>query len=95
MRNVICIVMGHKTTEPTAGVELCDRCGDSVAYYHDGTQWTDRERYGLIDPLRRFCWRIRRWTMPRCRMCHKSLLFRKPYSDEFCSDECFSNWIPF
>ena len=94
MKNVLCYLLGHKACEPTAGVELCERCGDAADYYGDGSQWTDGERYGLVDPLRRLYWRLRQWTMPRCPKCGKSLLFKKKYND-FCSNKCFSEWIPF
>ena len=95
MSNVTCYVFGHKPTEVTAGVEACDRCGDTVAYYVDGTQWTDRERYGLIEPLRIVCRRILQWSWPRCYHCGKRLVFRRKVGYLFCSLQCEDDWIPF
>ena len=92
--NARCWLFGHKPEDVAQGVEECKRCGETVAYYLDGSQWTDRERYGLIDPLRCLWYRVARWTWPRCEHCGKRLWFRR-YNETFCSDECFTKWLPF
>lgn len=90
-----CKIFGHKITEPASGVEHCTRCDDHAAYYYDGSQWTDRERNGLVQPLRELWYRLRNWTMPRCDQCGKSLLFRRKVAHDFCSRTCHDEWIPF
>ena len=96
MSNPICYLFGHRTIEATAGVEVCERCGDHVAYYLDGSQWTDRERYGLVEPIRKV-WRAAwRFAFPRCQQCGKRIWRRRRFvPDEFCSTKCFSEWLPF
>lgn len=94
-----CRLVGHAITEPTAGVELCERCGDSVAFYLDGSQWTDRERFGLIEPIRGWVRIVRRRWLPswlrRCDQCNKRMWFGSSYDRDFCSKKCHDKWIPF
>jgi hypothetical protein len=94
-KKLLCWLFGHDPIEPTSGVEVCQRCGDSVAYYLDGSQWTYRERYGVLDPLRAFAFRVRSLALPRCDQCGKLLLFRRRVCETFCSEKCFDEWIPF
>lgn len=95
MKKILCRILGHKVSVPTAGVEYCERCHDHAAYYLDGSQWTDDEREGIVGPLRDLWYRLRRWTVPRCDHCGKSLLFRKRVAHDFCSRECHNKWLPF
>lgn len=67
----------------------CVHCGASC----------DTTEFRNSGPLRRL---IDRWyqllgilVLPRCTQCGKSLLLRRRYKDEFCSDACFSKWLPF
>lgn len=96
---LFCRFFGHKIIEPTAGVELCERCGDSVAYYHDGSQWTDRERYGLVEPIRNWYWIMKRRWLPsifrRCDQCNKRMWFGSLYDRDFCCKTCHDEWLPF
>lgn len=98
MRQLLCRIFGHKVSEPTPGVEYCDRCHDHAAYYYDGSQWTDEERDGLVGPIRNWWWRVRNWAWPRCLHCRKRLVLRRKIKDGcgcFCSEDCEENWIPF
>lgn len=98
-RNLVCWLIGHDPTTVAPGVDVCDRCGDTVSYYHDGTQWTDRELYGVIDPLRWYWWRLRHDFLPsvcrKCDQCGKRMWLGSRYSSEFCSKKCHDEWIPF
>jgi len=94
MANFRCWLLGHDPEDISQGVEMCKRCGETVAYYLDGSQWTDRERYGLVDPLRAGWYLFRRWAWPRCQHCGKRLWFRR-CSDRFCSEKCFDEYVPF
>ena len=92
----LCWLLGHEPEDVTQGVEECKRCGEVVSYYLDGSQWTDRERYGFIDPLRRLWQRFSRWTWPRCWHCGKRLAFRRYRLDrDFCCQKCCDEWVPF
>jgi len=91
---ILCFLFGHKPREEWGGYE-CTRCQDYVRTWDD-EEWTYAEQYGcfwwLIVPLKnrpRFVW-------PRCQHCGKRLWFCRYGGDgEFCSDECFTRWLPF
>ena len=60
------------------------------------SQWLDDLIRWLEDP-RRWWFRWRYWKQYECEVCHKK--FRGRPKDGFypftCSDECYSNWLPF
>lgn len=70
----------------------CSRCGDDL---YDGFI-----HYGLLDPLFRAYWNVRRSVrrlFPRnCEVCGKRY-WRGPkfVGDYVCSDECHDQWLPF
>ncbi len=51
-KKLICVIFGHKMDYKLMNdqnIQGCFRCGDSRAFYYDGTNyWTDVEYYGLI-----------------------------------------------
>ena len=94
-KRFVCWLIGHRLCEPTCGVELCERCGASHDYMETGGPFTDRERFGVFDPLWQVFSRLRRWTWPRCDQCGKLLVFRRKYGETFCSEECMRDWLPF
>lgn len=71
----------------------CHRCGHQV---YD----PDYVEAGWLEPVFRWWWRVRRWFSTKrwyCTQCGKRLPWRRQncVSEEFCSDECFSKWLPF
>lgn len=90
-----CWLIGHRDTGDGYGQE-CGRCGDERFLYDDDA-WTDRERYGVVDPLREFWRAIRRRLLYRyCLRCGKRIWrWRSNGCPDFCSDRCGDNWIPF
>jgi hypothetical protein len=90
--NPICFLFGHKSRELHPGILLCERCYENEY----GTQWTDAERYGALDPIRLLFRAVSRWLFPRCQHCGKRTWRRRRcFRDEFCSDKCFDEWMPF
>lgn len=63
-KKLICVLAGHRMCESTMfnnNVQSCLRCGDTRAFYYDGTNfWTDQEYYGLIGyPI----WKIKNYFL--------------------------------
>lgn len=99
MTNILCYLFGHKATEPTSGVMVCDRCDSVDAPYLDGSEWTEAERDGAIRRLRSFCCHIKHLVLPRCLQCRKLIIWphkKEAYGSRWwCSDKCAADYVPF
>ena len=99
-KQILCWLLGHSPRGMmSAGV--CRRCGTptGLRYFRDGRKWTDRERYGVIDPLRKL-WRRLLIAWPSCDECGCPLVFRRKHyeinsGNTVCSECLVGDDIPF
>lgn len=95
---ILCWLLGHKASEPTSGVTLCDRCGSVEAPYLDGSEWTEAEREGAVRRVKNLFHRIKALALPRCLQCGKLIWRRKGEPNRslwWCSDKCAAEYVPF
>lgn len=82
VKRLVCHAFGCRIGDHS----VCERCG-SALYYGDITP-------GRLEPLLRAYRRLAaRLKVKRCQQCHARISrFGK---EDFCSDKCFEEWIPF
>ena len=81
-KRLVCHALGCRIGDHA----VCERCGAAL-YYGDITP-------GQLEPMIRAYHRLKaRLKIKRCQQCHARMSwFRK---NDFCSDKCFDEWIPF
>lgn len=86
MTRLRCILLGCECEEH---YPACHFCGADI--YEDFIQ------FGKLEPLFQLGYRIRRMIRKlhrkRCEQCGRK--FWHGYDDEFCSQECADEWLPF
>lgn len=85
--NILCKIFGCELEEYGPA---CHRCGTWLYNYG----FIAREMAWLY-PWYRLTWWLRcnrDWFYRRCAVCKKRMCFTK---NECCSEECYSDWIPF
>ena len=87
---ILCKIFGCQSSDPY--YPGCDRCGTDI-YHWDFVQ----DRAAWLWPWYSFKWWVRcnqKFFIHRCgnEDCRKLVFFTK---NQCCSEECYSNWIPF